>query len=815
MRFTRIRARWFGSLRDLDTGPSPLPGLVAFVGPNEAGKSTVHRLVTALIHGFYPASRDQNPFAPWGGGDIDIRAEIELSDGESLEVRRRLLATPRGDLIRGDTIERLDNRTIPAAAHVSERVYSQVYAITLADLGRVEQQTWDSVRDHLVVGMASTDLRPPRAVARELGHEADRLWRPNRRGNPRHRALSMELMELRKSRSRAQATDRDLREAILESERLASNLTQLRERRALAARSIEELRALLPLRQGIRKLDDFFSLVGNPSGLRELPVDPQGRLTELRERLRSARDEQADVMPSTEERVRVALLDLVGPAVADGDPPDGLPPGLEEACDTLALTELAAVLEEVEGARQAIRDFAARRDERMRRPAPRAPPPPIAAGVTAFVGIVLLAIGVLEGSVALPLIAVVLVTSGLLLFRRWRSERSRTSSVMDQRAFEEEELDRLLEAAETRHRLARTEALTLLEPFSPPPSLFDRPGSMVFRDVERLVEMVRDHHATETRLARRREAASADLARLEDAIMRVAGGVTPDDVARAAVRRSALDQMEQLRSELVRESGDLDQLRERVIQAEEGAASRGLDLPGQLEHETDALEELDRTIEHGLAEVATLEERALHLSRGETVDLIDGRIEQIREELLDIERERDRLFLLSRIVERAEARFREANQPDLLRRAEAHLATITDGRYQRILTGRGEDPHEIHLQSPHLPHPVPVAPPLSTGTREQVYLAFRIAIVDHLDAGREPLPLLLDEVLVNWDEKRAGRALELLQSLSLERQVFLFTCHPHLAASVARLGGRVLELASPLPVEATPQVEAQPPGSAP
>ena len=398
---------------------------------------------------------------------------------------------------------------------------------------------------------------------------------------------------------------------------------------------------------------------------------------------------------------------------------------------------------------------------------------------------------------------------------RWRSECSLTGAAVRKRALEEEELDRLLEAADTRHSLACTDALALLEPLSPARSLLDRPGPVVLRDVERLVEFVRDHHATGTRLARRREAASAELALLEDAILRTAGGLTDDDIARVAARRSTLDQLEQVRSELVRESGDLDRLREGLRQAEERMDSGGADLPEQLMRETVALEELDRTIESVRADVATLQERAAHLSTGETVDVIDGQIEQIREELVDIERERDRLFLLSRIVERAEARFREANHPDLLRRAEAHLATITDGRYQRILTGRGEDPHEIHLQSPHLPHPMPVAPPLSTGTREQVYLAFRIAIVDHLDAGREPLPLLLDEVLVNWDEQRAGRALELLRALSLERQIFLFTCHPQLAASMASLGGRILELASPLPVEAMPQVDAPPPIPAP
>jgi uncharacterized protein YhaN len=90
-----------------------------------------------------------------------------------------------------------------------------------------------------------------------------------------------------------------------------------------------------------------------------------------------------------------------------------------------------------------------------------------------------------------------------------------------------------------------------------------------------------------------------------------------------------------------------------------------------------------------------------------------------------------------------------------------------------------------------------VESPLSTGTREQVYLALRLAIVDHLDEGKETLPLLLDEILVNWDPERRQRVLDLLVELSRSRQIFLFTCHPHLAEEVARAGGRVIELPAP------------------
>jgi uncharacterized protein YhaN len=62
---------------------------------------------------------------------------------------------------------------------------------------------------------------------------------------------------------------------------------------------------------------------------------------------------------------------------------------------------------------------------------------------------------------------------------------------------------------------------------------------------------------------------------------------------------------------------------------------------------------------------------------------------------------------------------------------------------------------------------------LSTGAREQLYLAMRLAIMSHLDNDRERLPVFIDEALVNWDAARRERGFQLLQELSQTRQVFV------------------------------------------
>ena len=87
-----------------------------------------------------------------------------------------------------------------------------------------------------------------------------------------------------------------------------------------------------------------------------------------------------------------------------------------------------------------------------------------------------------------------------------------------------------------------------------------------------------------------------------------------------------------------------------------------------------------------------------------------------------------------------------------------------------------------------------LAPPVSTGTLEQAYLALRLAIVDHLDQGLERLPLFVDEVLVNWDGHRMARGMDLLEAMARRRQVFVFTCHDDLSGALASRGAGVIRL---------------------
>ena len=66
---------------------------------------------------------------------------------------------------------------------------------------------------------------------------------------------------------------------------------------------------------------------------------------------------------------------------------------------------------------------------------------------------------------------------------------------------------------------------------------------------------------------------------------------------------------------------------------------------------------------------------------------------------------------------------------------------------------------------------------LSTGTRDQLYLALRLAVCKVLlDQGDETVPIVLDDPFVNYDDRRAACGMKLLREIARERQVILLTC---------------------------------------
>ncbi len=129
------------------------------------------------------------------------------------------------------------------------------------------------------------------------------------------------------------------------------------------------------------------------------------------------------------------------------------------------------------------------------------------------------------------------------------------------------------------------------------------------------------------------------------------------------------------------------------------------------------------------------------------------------------------------LAETAKTRFSKGRQITLIEDTSRLFRLITDGEYSDVSFSLDDG----KLQAVHKNGETKDADSaLSLGTQNQLYLALRFAYLRQQAASGEPLPLIMDDILVNFDARRARNTALALTGLGRENQILFFTCHRHI-----------------------------------
>jgi uncharacterized protein YhaN len=137
------------------------------------------------------------------------------------------------------------------------------------------------------------------------------------------------------------------------------------------------------------------------------------------------------------------------------------------------------------------------------------------------------------------------------------------------------------------------------------------------------------------------------------------------------------------------------------------------------------------------------------------------------------------LRLASAILRRAIERYRVANQGPILRRASEFFRILTQDSFCALVSDYDDKDQPI-LKGARSSGDHVTVDGMSEGTCDQLYLALRLASLEQQFDKGEPMPLILDDILVNFDDARSRSALTVLAEFSRRTQVIFFTHHAHL-----------------------------------
>jgi len=147
-----------------------------------------------------------------------------------------------------------------------------------------------------------------------------------------------------------------------------------------------------------------------------------------------------------------------------------------------------------------------------------------------------------------------------------------------------------------------------------------------------------------------------------------------------------------------------------------------------------------------------------------------------------------RLRLASAILQWEIERYRTSNQEPLLSRASELFTQLTLGAFSHLQTDFNERDQPVLVGVRPSGQRVGVEG-MSDGTCDQLFLALRLASLERYLATNEPLPFIVDDILVRFDDQRAEATLKVLAQLSTQTQIIFFTHHWQLVESAQAVGG--------------------------
>ena len=142
------------------------------------------------------------------------------------------------------------------------------------------------------------------------------------------------------------------------------------------------------------------------------------------------------------------------------------------------------------------------------------------------------------------------------------------------------------------------------------------------------------------------------------------------------------------------------------------------------------------------------------------------------------------------MLDQARKKYEKERQPEVIKAAEGIFGYVTQKSYSRIFKPMDSD--DIFIVDKN--EKVKGLLEMSRGTREQLYLALRFGLIEEFEKRSEPLPLVMDDIFVNFDENRNSQMLDKVLQFSQKRQAIVLTCHKGVFDAYSSLGANAVTI---------------------
>jgi uncharacterized protein YhaN len=761
MKIENLRIDGFGVWCD-KTWESLSPGLNVFHGPNETGKSTLMAFIRSILFGLDRRGQARR-YEPLNGGthggwlDVTVdgrRVRIERKAGKHV---RGTVTIYDGDTTGGDVeLERLLGGT-------TRTLYHNVFAFGLEELEQFHTLQDTEISPHISGAALGIGAARWTAVQKDIEARQRSLFLPHGQNGVINVALK-ELETVREDLDRTEHQPEEYWAAQEARTRLAAEVAGLEDVVADLKMRVAHYERRLKSRPMLERRRVVEAKLRSMPCVETFPEGGLERLELLRKQFRALQSERDSLRRQIEDR-RLDRRDLQ--LVADPE---------ETARKVQVLESLRKLVPRMEAARRVYESSVEQRravtQERTAvETAMHSTRPPSAVAFYSFLALlaaaafVVIASGypyVASGVFAVTLLPMLWYRKRLRVFaglvKQSKSCEARTQACIAEVQRIEEEA-RSIET-DIRKLTGKTD---ISQEDIDARAVEIETRSKVAEDLRRIDEAIERGRADVDRL-------SVQLAEVQDAIDVLFTEAAAADEKEFVERAEIFKQRQLLLSELERlpieppEPGLLFDVRANEEEAYETIQQELLEAERRLvesRHESGRVAERITLMERS-------EERSRALARQEVVL---ARIDASAEVWAVV-------TLCKTLLDETRKVYENDRQPEVLRHASRFFRTMSAERYSRVVAPL--DGTELQVERRDGVRLLPQL--LSRGTAEQLYLAMRFALLRDYAGHSDPLPVVFDDVFVNFDPERTRNTFQAVGELTETHQVLLFTCHPHVVA---------------------------------
>lgn len=214
------------------------------------------------------------------------------------------------------------------------------------------------------------------------------------------------------------------------------------------------------------------------------------------------------------------------------------------------------------------------------------------------------------------------------------------------------------------------------------------------------------------------------------------------------------------------------------------------ELPGKID---ELKRQIDEELYPGIKDISKVigeENKELQLMDGsdqaaelaEKMERVAARIQRLVDQYV-------RIKLAGTVLKDEIERYREKHQDPVLKIASGYFSDLTIGSFAGLRTDVDDKGASI-LVGVRPDNTRLAVEKMSAGTRDQLYLALRLATLESRLENSEPMPFIVDDILINFDDARTCATLGVLAGLAQKNQVILFTHHRQVVEEARNIGGK-------------------------